>query len=278
MLAVSGKTPGTATPSRTANRESLKLRGDVDASTRPVQLLAQKIVEVVATSEARPHVPPKWTMDFEAHEVGVFVYCVCVWWVGGRKARVPGGLLSCLLCPNMSRRSPFLTTTEPSAIPRGQDYNRRGDMGTPRAITRRNTFVGGPSPSHSPLATPRTLIERLNSSRNGKSFREEPEERVLRMRLQIVYFPDDVESVTVRLLTLADGEESDDSDCEGHDDDDEKDEFGHVKVAAVPVNQVYQRVLPIEAAKWMIPQSVLDLDCVDGMELVRGVLSNTAPL
>ena len=77
MLAVSGKTPGTATPSRTANRESLKLRGDVDASTRSVQLLAQKIVEVVATSEARPHVPPKWTMDFEALEVRVGA-CVCV--------------------------------------------------------------------------------------------------------------------------------------------------------------------------------------------------------
>ena len=136
--------------------------------------------------------------------------------------------------------------------------------------------MGGPSPSHSPLATPRTLIERLNSARIGKSFREEPEERVLRMRLQIVYFPDDVESVTVRLLTLADGEESDDSDCEGH--DDEKDEFGHLKVAAVPVNQVYQRVLPIEAAKWMIPHSVLDLDSVDAMELVRGVLSHAAPL
>ena len=92
MLAFSGKTPGTVTPSRTANRESLKLRGDVDAATRPVQLLAQKIVEVVATSEARPHVPPKWTMDFEALEV-----CVCVvGGVEGRRACREGSCRACL--------------------------------------------------------------------------------------------------------------------------------------------------------------------------------------
>ena len=50
--------------------------------------------------------------------------------------------------------------------------------------------------------------------------------------------------------------------------EDNVDEFGMPIVLARPPNMVYERLLPIEKAKWMVPHSVYDLDHIDPIELV----------
>jgi hypothetical protein len=79
--------------------------------------------------------------------------------------------------------------------------------------------------------------------------------------VQVVYYPDDPETVTIRLVpTTADEDIS-----KG-----KKDEYGLPVVRAHPVNEVCQRRVYIADAKWAIPTTVLNLDSVDPFVLVEG--------